>query len=355
MREFFRIVKKLFNNYLFNFALIILIGVLVVYVVLKDNGIQILSMIKRLDFNAFLILIFCTVFYQLIIGKIITELCRTVKKDYKLFQGFVNATVAGLFQGITPSATGGQFAQIYVFKKQGIDFSDAAGILWLDFIVYQSSFVAFTLIMILCKFRYFIGTYREYMGLVIIGFLINGSVIISLMLMVLLPSVYKWISHQGIDLLVKMKAVKDKEASIKKLDGRLAEFERGINRLKSNGRLILKLIFLNIIRLAFYYSIPSICATLLGIEVSFTLYIDMIVLASFVSLVNAFNPLPGASGGMEAMYLIMFSHPLGNYEAISTMFLWRMTSFYFVLILGILAFIGVKYGKRKNKGDQLCA
>lgn len=355
MKEFLLIAKKLFNNYIFNFALIILIGMLVGHIVLKDNGAQILSMIKRLDFTAFLILVFCAVFYQAIIGQIITELCRTVKKDYKLFQGFVNATVAGLFQGITPSATGGQFAQIYVFKKQGIDFSDAAGILWLDFIVYQTTFVAYTLLMILFKFRYFIGTYREYMGLVIIGFIINGSVIVSLMLMVLVPSVYKWISHQGIDLLVKIKLVKDKESSIKKLDNRLAEFELGINRLKSNGNLILRLIVLNVIRLTFYYSIPAICAALLGIEVSFTLFVDMIVLASFVSLVNAFNPLPGASGGMEAMYLVMFSYPLGSYQAISTMFLWRMTSFYFVLILGIVAFIGVKYGKRKDKGDQLCA
>ena len=80
------------------------------------------------------------------------------------------------------------------------------------------------------------------MGLVIIGFIINGSVIVSLMLMVLVPSVYRWISHQGIDLLVKMRIVKDKENSIKKLDGKLAEFEKGINRLKSNGKLILRLI-----------------------------------------------------------------------------------------------------------------
>ncbi len=347
-------MKKLFNNYVFNFALVMLISYLVSRIVLKDNGPQILLMIKRLDTFSVFVMIFCAIFYQLIIGKIITELSRTVKKDYSLFQGFVNATVAGLFQGITPSATGGQFAQVYVFKKHGIDFSDSAGILWLDFIVYQSTFVAFTLLMILFKFQYFIGTYREYMGLVIIGFIINGSVIVSLMLMVLVPSVYRWISHQGIDLLVKMRIVKDKENSIKKLDGKLAEFEKGINRLKSNGKLILRLIILNVLRLLFYYSIPAICALLLKIDLTFELYIDMIVLASFVSLINAFNPLPGASGGMEAMYLVMFSYPLGNYQAVSTMFLWRLISFYFVLILGIVSFIGVKYGKKKNKGDSLC-
>ena len=151
-----------------------------------------------------------------------------------------------------------------------------------------------------------------------------------------------------------MKVVKNKEESIRKLDGKLTEFENGINRLKSNGKLIFRLIVLNILRLIFYYSIPSICAILLKIEVSFELYMDMIVLASFVSLINAFNPLPGASGGMEAMYLVMFSHPLGSNQAISTMFLWRMTSFYFVLIIGIISFIGVKYGKKKNKGDQIC-
>ena len=41
------------------------------------------------------------------------------------------------------SATGGQFGQIYIMKKQGIKVSDAASLLWADFIVYQTTMMIY--------------------------------------------------------------------------------------------------------------------------------------------------------------------------------------------------------------------
>ena len=59
--------------------------------------------------------------------------------NYK--QGFTNAISGTFFNGITPFSSGGQFAQVYIFNRQGITPANSASILLMAFIVYQSVLV----------------------------------------------------------------------------------------------------------------------------------------------------------------------------------------------------------------------
>ena len=85
--------------------------------------------------------------------------------------------MASFFHGVTPSASGGQFAQVYVFKKQGVPLSDSASVLWMDFIVYQSTMIASVFILILLRFHHFYTNYSQFFLLVLLGFLVNSLVI----------------------------------------------------------------------------------------------------------------------------------------------------------------------------------
>ena len=69
--------------------------------------------------------------------------------------------------------------------------------------------------------------------------------------------------------------------------------------------------------------------------------------SSIINLINTFLPIPGASGGSEGCYMILFGF-LGRANASSSMFLWRFFSFYFGLILGMITFIVAKDTKRKD-------
>ena len=104
-----------------------------------------------------------------------SEYVKIVKKDYSLKEGFINALVASFFHGITPSASGGQIAQVFVFHKQGIAMEQAMSILVIDFIVYQIVMVFISLIMLLLKMPYFMN--HTVFLLAILGFMINAMVI----------------------------------------------------------------------------------------------------------------------------------------------------------------------------------
>ena len=69
-------------------------------------------------------------------------------------------------------------------------------------------------------------------------------------------------------------------------------------------------------------------------------------LASIINLINTFLPIPGASGGSEGCYMILFGF-LGQVNASSSMFIWRFFSFYFGMIIGMANFMIAKDTKRK--------
>lgn len=117
--------------------------------------------------------------------------------------------------------------------------------------------------------------------------------------------------------------------------------------LQKNKKALLQTVLCNIVKLTIIYSTPFFSCLALGIKVSVTLFVQFLGLASIINLINTFLPIPGASGGSEGCYMILFGF-LGRANASSSMFLWRFFSFYFGLILGMITFIVAKDTKRKD-------
>ncbi|MEG0076955.1 lysylphosphatidylglycerol synthase transmembrane domain-containing protein [Anaerorhabdus sp.] len=334
--------KKIVKSYAFNIALVVGFTGLVLWLTLKDNYQEILSMLQSANVGWLLVIPALAILYQVIIGWILQRLTLLSNPKYKLSQGVVNAFVASFFHGVTPSASGGQFAQIYIFKKQGVRVSDSASILWMDFIIYQSTMVASVFILLLLKFTYFYRHYSQFFLLVLVGFLINGSIIVGLWALATFPKVYTWLSTKGILIGVKLHIVKDKEKALANLDIQLQRFASETKKLKAHRKTIILVILANFVRLFVYYIIPYFCALALNIPVDASLIIDVLALSSFVSMINCFIPIPGASGGTEATFILMFSTIFGAVGASTTMILWRFITYYFVMILGGLTFIYAK-------------
>ena len=88
-----------------------------------------------------------------------------------------------------------------------------------------------------------------------------------------------------------------------------------------------------------FYSVPFMSARALRIPVQASQFLDMLTLASFVAMVNAFIPLPGASGGTEATFLLMFRVILGPVNVRPVMLLWRFMTYYFDMIAGGIVYL----------------
>ena len=338
-------IKSLFKSTAFNILLIFGLTILVLYVSMKDDGGQVLDTLKNVNVWWLIGIIALMVFERYLLGWGLGLECRLTHPKYTTMQGFVNSYVAGLFNNITPGASGGQIAQGYIFRKQGIPVSSSVGVLWLDFIVYQSTMCMFVFLLLVLKFHYFYSKYSQFFLIVIFGFIVGAGVIVFLWLLAISPKFYIWLTTTGINIGCRLHIIKDRQKTLANLNTQLTQFAKEIVVLRTHRKMIALLAGQDLIRLIIYYSIPFLCAKALGLTVSGDMYFDMLALASFVAMVNAFLPMPGSSGGTEATFILMYSTLFTKAEATSIMILWRLVTFYQVLIIGSVVFMIAKTRK----------
>jgi len=338
-------LKRLFSSTAFNILLIFSLAGLVMWLTLRKDGDQVFAILKNVSVPMTLGIVALMVFERVLLGWTLKLECNQTYPHYTLKQGFINAYTAGLFCNITPGASGGQVAQGYIFRKQGISVSSSVGILWLDFIVYQTTMTLFVLALLLLRFNYFYSNFSKFFLLVIAGFAVSAGIIFFLYLLANSPRFYTWLTTKGIRIAHKLHIVKDINKALADLDKALYEFSKEIVVLKNHKDMILKLAFGDLLRLLIYYSIPFLCAKALNIEVHANQLLDIIALSSYVSMINAFLPMPGSSGGTEATFILMFSTIFSRADAASIMIMWRLVTFYQTLLIGSFVFM---YGKMQK-------
>ena len=63
----------------------------------------------------------------------------------------------------------------------------------------------------------------------------------------------------------------------------------------------------NTVRLTLLFSLPFLVGLALHIPLEWPQMLDVIALSSFVTMANSFIPIPGASGGTEVVFNLLFS------------------------------------------------
>ena len=328
---------------LFNFALIIVFTVLVLYFTLKDQFQAVSQLILNISPIWLVIILLWGIVYTCVVGWIIAVFGKKYRKDYSLLKGIGNAFVGIFFRGITPSATGGQFAQAYIFHKQGIKYSDGASILWADFIVYQTTMMLYVTILFLLRYTHFMKLLGAWIYVIIAGYIVNVCVISALWTMALFPKVYIRLSHFALALLYRLHLIKNKEETKHKWDEQLNSFTIEIKKLQKDKALIMKTVLLNVLRMSVQFSLPFFISLALQSKINASSFLDCLALSSFVLMANSFIPIPGASGGTELVFVAVFQTILAS-EAIagSVMLLWRFSTYHFVMVVGGIMFIILK-------------
>lgn len=343
-------IKKILKSFIFNLLLMVGLTALVFYFTIKDDYRTILELLSNITIFSIIGLAVYIFLYQVFVGLILYVLTKPSNSNYKYRYGLINALIATFFHEIVPGAGGGQFMQVYVFKKHQVDLSDSASILWIDFILYQATMVISVLVLMLTKIRFIYDYNFNLFILVIVGFLVNGSIIVGMWLVTEFSGVYKWVSTKGIKIASKIKLVKDKEATILKMDAIIEKFESETLKMKQRKGLIFKVVLLNVVRLFIYYSFPIVCAWALNITLQPMQMYEMIVMTACVSSTASLFLVPGASGGTELSFVALFSIIMPLVEAKSVMLLWRIFSYYFMVVVSGVSFLAFKqYYKRREK------
>ncbi|MCI8446189.1 MAG: flippase-like domain-containing protein [Bacilli bacterium] len=327
--------QKLKNK--LSILLLIIVTIAVLYFALKDDFIDIVNEILRVNIGWLLIAIFLLVSYWYMKSMVLYHTARHFKKDYRITQAFRNILLTQFFNGITPFASGGQPFQVYSLKQEGISLTDGTNIIIQDFIVYQIALVILGIFAIISN--HFLTIFPEVgllKQLVTLGFLINALVIAILFIVAFAKKINLFIAKKLIYFLGKLKIIKDSEKTSQKWKEYISRFHVGAAILMKDKKHFIYLIFLNLVALMSLYLIPMVILFGLGDYTSVTGGYALIT-SAYVMLIGSFVPIPGGTGGLEYSFLTFYGNFITGSTLKAIMLIWRFITYYFGIIVGAIA------------------
>ena len=250
---------------------------------------------------------------------------RLYTKKYYLHQAIACDQVGVFYNAVTPGASGGQIMQAYTYKKQGLHISSAVSALAMYSIVFQIVLIIYGMLSFIIKFDLimsiqFITIKLDQLVinipillLTIVGFLLNVSVILIVLLMSYWRGFHNFIMGPVIALGAKLRIVKNPNKSRENLRIQVENFKIEFKRLWTNIPFFILVAVCFSIYMTLKFSIPYFCGLALGSEhVGINYFWDSVFLGNYHQMITGLIPIPGSAGVSEYVFSKLFfneKHP----------------------------------------------
>ncbi len=260
------------------------------------------------------------------------------KVSYRRCMGY--SFVGFYVSSITPSATGGQPAQIYYMSKDQIPAAHGA----LNMMLIASCYQVATLLWG-GGIWFGVPAVREQMdgGLGLLLLYGAGMMVIltvGMVMVMFLPNPTRRICEGVLSLLTKTHILRNPESARQKLEHQLSEYARGADCVKHNPGLVLRVLALCLIQLGLSFSVPW--AVYLAFGLKGQSWIQVAGVQALLTLAVCNLPLPGAVGAAEGGFVSAYASIFGTGIVTSAMLISRGISFYSFLLVSFIVSILVQ-------------
>lgn len=257
---------------------------------------------------------------------------------------FYTTMIGQLFNQITPLASGGQPAQLYVLVKRGMDAGRATSILLIKFLVFQVVLVGSFSIILLFAYSYLAEALPNMKFLILIGYVIHASIIAVLLLVVLHHRLAAFLARtllKPVSLVNKGKA----RSWRLKLDDSLTRYHKQSKVIIQNKtRLVLASVF-TCAQLVCFFSVPFFIFQAFHVE-SISLFISTAYHA-FIMMFASVVPTPGGSGAAEFTFNGLFQSFMSAEHLLLSLLFWRVLTAYVAVLIGVFL-TGISTRKKQS-------
>lgn len=365
--------KKTSLKYVLYIIIVLVVTAISLVLSLWGHTNEVMDAFVKADFRMIILMVGLVVLCYMIDGLIIFVFCRLYTRTYRYHQAMAATLVGQFYSNVTPGASGGQIMQAYTMKSQGIQISNAASIMVMWFIIYQTALISFDVIALAFEWNTVMSiTATIQLGdwtwtlpmwpLILIGFGLNLFVIAMMFAMSYSHRFHNFILHYVIGFFAKIRLIKKPDKTRENLRVQVENFKIELRRLQSNIPVLILQFMLFFVLIFIRGSIPYFAGLSLnawGPETTFTFpqMFHASFLSSFHQMVTGLMPLPGSAGVSELFYSYLFSDfyaylPSGGANTYvdigatiaSTQILWRTVTFHLVLV--ITGFVAALYRSR---------
>lgn len=239
--------------------------------------------------------------------------------------------VGFFFSCITPSASGGQPAQLYYMNRDKVDVSVGAVILLIVTILYK--FVLVFLGTLIFIFRHsLISEYIQRAAFFFyLGMALNVICVIVMFLLVFQQTLASRMIIGLVKGLEKIHVLRRKEERIRKLEDSMMEYHKAAAVIQEHKKLIAGMFGVTLVQRLIHFSITYLIYR--GLGLSALGIVDVVALQCVISIAVDMLPLPGGMGISEGLFLSIFRKIFTGGLLYPAMLLSRGISYYALLLI----------------------
>lgn len=248
------------------------------------------------------------------------------------------------YDNITPAAVGGQPFQIYYMRKnskmpRGVSTS-------IPIFGMMAGQIGFMIIAIICfLFGSMSINNAVLIGTACFGLLFYAFWPVVVLIATFLPNSTAELINVVVKFLAKIHLVKNREATIAKVESEVTEYAKSVRRILKTKGLFAKTVALSVVFNALVAMIPFFVLTAFGGNVDF---LPCFVTTVAVTSAVYFVPTPGNAGAAEGAFFVVFSALSSGY-VFWAMLVWRFFSYYIYILLGPIIYLRMHLEKKHDK------
>ena len=248
-----------------------------------------------------------------------------------------------LFNAITPFASGGQPIQAYYFMKKGLTGDQTMSVITSNFIVYQAVSTVLATLGIIVFFSDVKEGISGYVWLIFLGYVINTLILLGAILMSSVKGFRNFLRtiFRGLG---KIKFLNKSMTNLEKKSFEFVErFQVETKKLFKRKRVLFGASGLRLLSLLVVNSIPIVVFLALGVTIAPKDYLFILMMTAFATTFMIWIPTPGASGGVEWAFTVLFTGVIASQPmVIAAMLIWRVLTYYVGIISGFCSYVYIR-------------
>lgn len=339
---------------LFNLLFLVLVFALTLYYVLHGEDLNlILDTLTSADPFWLLCGAGCVLFFIYGESSILHYLFRTLKISTGRTACFLYSGVGFFFSCITPSASGGQPAQVYYMRRDQIPVPVATVVLLVVTITYKSVLVLIGIYLLLFQQTYMQHYLVEVMPVFYLGMILNIICCAVMLVLVFHTTLADRIVKKCLDLAVRIGKGRYKER-LGRLRHRLTftmeHYASAAAYLKQNKKVLARVLAVTFLQRTALFLTTYFVYRAFGL--SEKTWFEIVILQASISIAVDMLPLPGGMGISEHLFLCIFGAVFYGDYLIPGMILSRGLAYYIQMLLGgcLTAAVQIRGGK-VTKGE----
>lgn len=336
------------KNKVINLIVVILSAFIFLFFFLFTKGInRLIDELKSLNVYWIIGAITCVVLFWIFETLTLYVITKSLWSAKKIFLKTIKVQMVGQFFGaITPFASGSHPAQLYSMIENEVPAGIAGSILMIKFILHQVIILIYLIIALLFKFNYFNNKIQYFLYLCVFGFIVHGAIVLVAILFSVNKTVTNNILTFIVKILLKVKIIKSEECTTEKINLELESFHKNAMLITQHKKMCIYASIFTSLQWFVYFMVPYFIYRSFGFNYAdmWTMIVAQIFLTNFMTLI----PLPGAEGGAEGGFYLIYRLFFKANTTITAILIWRVLTYYLsILVSSIFTVILPDLAKEK--------